>query len=63
MRNTHLANQIVGISMTMGICFGVVLGAVFDRVRMGVAFGMVAGIVIGAALSRSSRDNIDEDDA
>jgi hypothetical protein len=42
----------IGIGTSLGMGFGVVLGAAMHNVALGIGIGMVLGTAIGAALAR-----------
>lgn len=48
----------IGIWMTLGMCFG----AAFGNPEIGISFGMVAGIIIGTSLSNFTKDNYDDEE-
>lgn len=45
----------VGIGASLGLCFGVALGAAAHNVGLGIALGMLFGTAFGAVWSRKMR--------
>ena len=45
-------SKYVGVGISLGLCFGVALGAASQHVGLGMALGVSLGTAFGAALAR-----------
>jgi len=52
----------VGLSVALGLCFGVVIGMLLDNVTMGLAMGPLFGLVLHGFQNDESRDADGGDD-
>jgi len=47
-----MKSKYVGIGASLGLCFGVALGAVMHNVGLGIAMGLPLGTAFGAVWAR-----------
>jgi len=51
-KNNNKDENNIGITLPLGLCFGLVYGMLMNNLALGISLGLCFGIVVGASTKR-----------